>query len=117
MQHEKSAIWKECIMKKVYTKQMQQKSETWMQYKKQKNKRDCNMERLKHKRLEHEESESWKKRNTKIVQHGKSATWTKYSDRAKFGKKCKRRLYYSAQTDSEQSVNRPLYAGYKVWPY
>ena len=54
-------------MKKVYTKQMQQKSETWMQYKKQKNKRDCNMERLKHKRLQHEESESWKKRNTKIV--------------------------------------------------
>ena len=44
--------------------------------------------------------------NTKQVQRGKNATWRKYRDRAKFGKKCKRRVHYSAQTD-----NGPLYTG------
>ena len=67
------------------------------------------MKRVQHvKRVQDEESAKWKKWNRKRVQHGKCPTWTKYRDRAKFGKKCKRRVHYSAQTDNGASVTGRL---------
>ena len=54
------------------------------------------MQKMYMERAQHEE----------MMQHEKN-----HSDRAKFGKKCKRRAHYRAQTNNKPSVNEMLYTG------
>ena len=92
--HTKRAVQKYCSMEK-HMKRVQHEN-------------NATQKKCKMKRIKHRENASWKKQNMERVQHEKCATSTKYKDKTKFGKKGKRRLHYSAQTDNRSSVNRPF---------
>ena len=59
IQHEESATWKKCIMKKVPHSATCKKP---------------NMKKVLHEKVHHGKSATWKKRNMKKVLHEKSAT-------------------------------------------
>ena len=94
--HEKSATQKKWNMNAARKRAKRVKHEENMKSERNSKTLKRAMQKMYMERAQHEE----------MMQHEKN-----HSDRAKFGKKCKRRAHYRAQTNNKPSVNEMLYTG------